>query len=318
MPWQLPPDQEGWALGDGAELSLAVAQNVDEGFQPPPAPLDHVDEVSAPRLAMQQCHWAGPPPAAATNSPPGAAGLLRISPRGASSGRAGAAPPRPCLAAHPAATHRRRRARPHRRVRRRPDQWVPVSWAAACADCARDVRLQTCPAGTAARETLRLGLWGHCGGRILTTGEHIAPRARPNCPRRHAPTTCLSPPRLSAGLPAADGGMAAPGGKRRLRWTPELHKLFLSAVNALGGAERATPKQIMLHMSVEGARGRAAAAAERGGLSTRHRAGSRPQPPSPAPHWTAPASYPQPPPTQTYAHHHHYPPHHPRTQPLPS
>ena len=41
-------------------------------------------------------------------------------------------------------------------------------------------------------------------------------------------------------------------GKMRLRWTPELHKRFVDAVNRLGGLELATPKGIMQLMEVEG------------------------------------------------------------------
>ncbi|XP_073037958.1 uncharacterized protein [Primulina eburnea] len=38
----------------------------------------------------------------------------------------------------------------------------------------------------------------------------------------------------------------------RLRWTPELHHLFLEAVQNLGGKYKATPKQIMQMMGVKG------------------------------------------------------------------
>ena len=38
----------------------------------------------------------------------------------------------------------------------------------------------------------------------------------------------------------------------RLRWTPELHALFVEAVQHLKGPEKATPKGIMLYMKVEG------------------------------------------------------------------
>ncbi|GKV20541.1 hypothetical protein SLEP1_g30643 [Rubroshorea leprosula] len=40
--------------------------------------------------------------------------------------------------------------------------------------------------------------------------------------------------------------------KQRIRWTPELHELFLNAVEKLGGAESATPKNILRLMNVEG------------------------------------------------------------------
>ncbi|XP_034700967.1 protein PHR1-LIKE 3-like [Vitis riparia] len=40
--------------------------------------------------------------------------------------------------------------------------------------------------------------------------------------------------------------------KPRLKWTPELHALFVDAVNQLGGHEKATPKAIMKIMRVRG------------------------------------------------------------------
>ena len=44
--------------------------------------------------------------------------------------------------------------------------------------------------------------------------------------------------------PAEPAASAGSSGKQRLRWTPELHTKFVAAVNRLGGAAQATPKQI--------------------------------------------------------------------------
>ncbi|KAJ7943462.1 MYB-like transcription factor family protein [Quillaja saponaria] len=40
--------------------------------------------------------------------------------------------------------------------------------------------------------------------------------------------------------------------KPRLKWTPELHKQFVEAVNQIGGADKATPKNLMRMMGIPG------------------------------------------------------------------
>ncbi|MED6220037.1 hypothetical protein PIB30_041208 [Stylosanthes scabra] len=40
--------------------------------------------------------------------------------------------------------------------------------------------------------------------------------------------------------------------KPRLKWTPELHQIFIEAVHQLGGAEKATPKSLMRVMGIQG------------------------------------------------------------------
>ena len=91
---------------------------------------------------------------------------------------------------------------------------------------------------------------------LLATSEAAASRrqVRYSLPDAHVPSRAASAAEqvLSAPLPRHAALPLGEGPKPRLRWTPELHDMFVVAVRQLGGLDRATPKGVVTLMGVEG------------------------------------------------------------------
>ena len=87
--------------------------------------------------------------------------------------------------------------------------------------------------------------------RLMGLFSYLTP---PLCPGAAAAADGDAETSAAASPDASCGGLppAQHAGKTRLRWSPELHSQFVTAVTELGGAFSATPKAILRRMTIEG------------------------------------------------------------------
>lgn len=79
-----------------------------------------------------------------------------------------------------------------------------------------------------------------------------SPGAEVAAPPPAVPCALLPLPPMHSGIGMHAENSGDRGKKGRLRWTPELHALFVRAVDQLGGAFTATPKRILGAMALPG------------------------------------------------------------------
>ncbi|TVU13946.1 hypothetical protein EJB05_37386, partial [Eragrostis curvula] len=112
---------------------------------------------------------------------------------------------------------------------------------------ARKLPLQPQNASTAGGEPEILSISAHVAGSTLLPAVE-APSGQ-STTENPIPGSCnVSAPATHTGKAPGNGALS----KTRIRWTEDLHKLFVDSVNRLGGADKATPKGILKLMNPDG------------------------------------------------------------------